>query len=277
VGTCDFDEAVDLTPEQRKSFMEDGLLIIRGAVPPSLVSAALAEINCSLLQPGGIAYEAGGKPTYCPDISGHDTILALLYGSPLWTIAQRLMGRGAIAKRQQAQIALLPPSTVDVDSEEYKMMFSKRWHIDGNFPESNWTPFTMLAGIALSDQSLPNCGNLIAFRGSHHILQPMVLEESQARGSHAFLSGIQHAAIQPELSNGEQILLNIGDAVLLHQKVAHRAGHNGSPNIRYQTYFRLSHIDHAAHIADGSIHNGLWRQFGGLQGDDATATEPSAK
>jgi len=49
---------------------------------------------------------------------------------------------------------------------------------------------------------------------------------------------------KPALPGGQQILLRPGDAVLLHQKVAHRVGVNVSPHIRYQTYFRLNHVDH---------------------------------
>jgi hypothetical protein len=277
VGTSDFDETIDLTPEQRKSFVEDGFLIIRGAVPPCLATAALAVINRSLLKHGTSTIEENGNLRYCTDICGNDTILALLYGTPLWTIAQRLMGRGSISRKQAAQIALRPPSDEGADLESNTKMLDKRWHFDGMLPEKSWTSFALLVGIALSDQSLPNSGNLIAFKGSHQILQPMVREESQAPGSHAFLSGTAKQDAQPELRNGEQMLLNVGDAVLLHQKTAHRGGLNGSPNIRYQAYFRLHHVEHAAHVADGSIHDGLWRQFGGLQGHDAMLTEPSAK
>ena len=35
---------------------------------------------------------------------------------------------------------------------------------------------------------------------------------------------------------------NTGDIVLAHHKLAHRGGVNHSPHIRYQVYFRLSHV-----------------------------------
>merc|ERR1712129_377537 len=67
------------------------------------------------------------------------------------------------------------------------------------------------------------------------------------------------------LASGQQILLKPGDAVLLHQKVAHRFGVNVSPHIRYQTYFRLKHVDHAQKLDDGSLLNDLWVEFEALK------------
>jgi len=253
--------------------MEDGFLIIRGVVPPSLAHAALAEINRSLLKLNATTVGEDGKITHCTDAGKSERILALLYGTPLWTIAQRLIGRGRVKKIQAAQVAPIAPA---LDTAPATWTLPRQWHFDGMLPSKHWSPFALLLGVALSDQTLPNCGNLIAFKGSHHILQPMVREESQAPGTHPFLSE-DHAGIKPELSNGEQILLGIGDAVLLHQKTAHRVGVNCSPNIRYQTYFRLPHVDMATHISDGSVHQGLWRQFGGLEGDGDVQIEPVTK
>mmetsp|Transcript_104292 Transcript_104292/g.185390 ORF Transcript_104292/g.185390 Transcript_104292/m.185390 type:complete len:524 (-) Transcript_104292:146-1717(-) len=273
-----FDEAVDLTLEQRKTFMEDGFLIIKGVVPPSLASAALAAINCSLLKVGATVQEEEGNIRHCADIASSDTILSLLYGTPLWTIAQRLLGRGCVAGHGQGQIALRPPNLNAVGLEEDASIPPKQWHIDGMYKaELDNSPFSLLVGVALSDQTLPNSGNLIAFAGSHHILQPMVQQEAAVPGTHPFLNqkGVDEG--KPELRNGQQILLGIGDVVLLHQKTAHRVGINCSSNIRYQTYFRLKHIDHAAHLADGSVHAGLWRQYHGLQAQDDVVAQPCKK
>lgn len=270
----DFDESIDLTPEQREAFVKDGFFIVKGAVPQALATSALAEINRALLKPGAATQQEDGTIRHCPEVAQSDKILALLYGTPLWTLVQRLMGRGCTGKLQQAQIALRAPNpdaaAID-DNEQLPPKHPKQWHIDGMIErDGQFSNFSVLVGVALSDQLQPNCGNLIAFAGSHHVLQPMVRQEVETPGSYPFLGNRGDDGGKPELRNGQQILLGIGDAVVLHQKVAHRVGINCSPNIRYQTYFRLKHVDHASHLADGSLHQGLWRQFDGLEKDSLT-------
>jgi hypothetical protein len=256
-----FDESVGLTPEQRKTFMEDGFIIIRGAVPEPLAMAALAEINRTLVDPGRTKIYDG----YMTD---SDTITALLVKTPLWTIAQRLMGRGCIRRGSGAQVELIEGDLGAAGYENNEQIPPRTWHVDGLKPSSHWSPFSLLVGVALSDQSLPNCGNLISFKGSHHVMQSMVCEEFRKKGSHPFLSeeGADNEDLRPPLTNGEQILLGVGDAILQHHKVANRIGVNCTPNIRYQAYFRLIHVDREAHCADGSVHD-LWRQYDGLDSD----------
>jgi hypothetical protein len=261
----DFDESVDLTPEQRKAFVEDGFIIIRNAVPVSLVNAALAEINRTLLKPGDEEIHNGY-------MSDSDTLLHLLYGTPLWTMAQRLMGRRRIRQNMGCQVALRAGSLNWPSYANNDEIPPRGWHIDGMYnPEKKWAPFSLLCGICLSDQLLPNCGNLISFKGSHHLMQPMVNEEWRNPGTHPFLK--QRDAPTPPLKNGMQVLLGVGDAVLQHHKVAHRVGVNCTPHIRYQAYFRLIHVDREAHCADESVLS-LWRQFEGLETEASMATKP---
>jgi ectoine hydroxylase-related dioxygenase (phytanoyl-CoA dioxygenase family) len=160
------------------------------------------------------------------------------------------------------QLALRAPVLhVTPDKEEKKA--GTQWHIDG-MDTGKHSPFSLLVGVALSDQSQPDCGNLIAFPGSHHSLHPLLREQVDT-GSGLFSN--QAATGKPCLTGSQQILLQPGDAVLLHQKVAHRIGINCSPNIRYQTYFRLRHTDHAAKLEDGSLLDDLWTEFQGLADD----------
>merc|ERR1711879_243065 len=140
-----------------------------------------------------------------------------------------------------------------------------------------------MGGVALSDQTHPSCGNLVAFSGSHHVLQPLIRGEVEAE-SGMFSNESGAAERKPALTGGQQILLQPGDAVLLHQKVAHRVGVNTSPNIRYQIYFRLSHVDHGLKLEDGSLLDDLWTEFEGLKDDlDSTgryrecSVRPTAK
>jgi hypothetical protein len=66
-----------------------------------------------------------------------------------------------------AQIALRFPSVRgEIDTE-------KRWHVDGlaKLTEGKHSPFSLLFGVCLSDQSVMGNGNLRVFPGSHFALQ----------------------------------------------------------------------------------------------------------
>jgi len=281
IGRAEFDECVDLTLEERTAFIRDGFIIIKNAVPPSLVDVALAQINAALLSPGSVIKDDDGALQVCPDARGSDAVQALLYATPLWTIAQRLLGRGRVAHCNASQMALRPPNLGAAPLTD-ESMNPKQWHIDG-MGKGKHSPFSILLGIALSQQTRPNCGNLVAFPGSHHVLQPLLRREVEA-GSGIFSDESGRSEGKPALAGGHQILLQPGDAVLLHQKVAHRVGVNLSPHIRYQTYFRLSHMDHAQKVEDGSLLDDLWVEFEGLKDDIAnlggegiSSEGPSAK
>lgn len=194
---------------------------------------------------------------------------------------QRLLGRGRVAHCPAAQLALRGPNLAATPLKDDAIP-PKQWHIDG-MGKGQHSPFSVLLGVALSDQTQPNCGNLVAFRGSHQVLQPLIRREVESE-SGMFSDEGGRAESKPALTGGQQILLRPGDAVLLHQKVAHRVGINVSPHIRYQTYFRLSHKDHAQRIADGSLLDDLWVEFEGLKDDlrnledqGATSGQPLAK
>ena len=55
-----------------------------------------------------------------------------------------------------------------------------------------------------------------------------------------------------------------GDVVLAHQKLPHRITENAAPHIRYQVYFRVSHIDHSPEGPFGD----LFHNFDGLTPDE---------
>lgn len=260
-GHTDFDELVDFSPEERMAFIRDGFIIVRNVVPLPIVEAALGQINATLLTPGSVTKDDDGRLQTCNSAQGSDATQALLYATPLWTLAQRLLGRGRVAHCPHAQMALRAPK-LGVTPLSEDSIPPKQWHIDG-MDKDNHSPFSILLGVALSDQSQPNSGNLVAFQGSHHVLHPLLRREVEA-GTWNWRNG-EGDDTKPALAGGQQILLKPGDAVLVHQKVAHRVGINVSPHIRYQTYFRLKHVDHAQKVNDGSFLDDLWGEFEGLR------------
>lgn len=232
----DFDESVTLSAEHIAGFVSEGYLHYPGAVDPPLVRAAVALINKTLCSPGGVVADDDGTK-FCPSITGQPEILNLLYKSKVWTIAQRLIGRGRVQRARGAQIALRGPTPQlaarrEKTGTEPGHLPSRQWHIDG-MGKGKHSPFSLLVGVSLSPQTDLDCGNFCVFPGSHKTLLPLLKEQVEA-GSPLFSAEANLSEDKPEFTNGIQVRANSGDAVFAHQKVAHRGGPNTSPNIRYQ-------------------------------------------
>jgi len=116
-----------------------------------------------------------------------------------------------------------------------------RYHIDG-MGKNKLCPFSLLCGVALSDQSRPEMGNLHVFPGSHlheglrRYYAEKIADESQTEDNDS----------KPPLGAATQVLLQPGDVVIAHQLLGHRVGINTSEAIRYQLYYRVAHQDHNA-------------------------------
>lgn len=116
----------------------------------------------------------------------------------------------------------------------------KAWHVDG-FGQGQHSPFTLLVGVCLSAVSADGCGNFAVHPGAHWALQEEVKRTVQANDT--LFSGFEHDARKPDLGEPVQLHLSPGDCVLATQKLPHLGCGNKSPNIRYQVYFRLRHVD----------------------------------
>ena len=55
------------------------------------------------------------------------------------------------------------------------IVYKKRWHVDG-VDQGKLVSFSILVGIALSDQEVSGCGNLFVLPGSHHITAPILAD-----------------------------------------------------------------------------------------------------
>lgn len=240
------DEAV-LSPSQVAEFKGKGYIVIRKAVSADMVRDALRLINHQLGQPG--CWEADGNPLNAAQLSitlmsssGRTTVgKDILYKSPVfWSAVNVLLGSGNVAPFDGSpQVALRfprPPSLHEADQRP-----GTRYHIDG-MGQSRLCPFTILCGVALSDQTSPDCGNLHVFPGSH------INPELQAYYRNKIQDADQNELDdnKPDLGDSAQVLLEKGDLVIAHQLLAHRIGLNISENIRYQLYYRLRHKDHAS-------------------------------
>ncbi|CAI5732969.1 unnamed protein product [Peronospora destructor] len=231
-----------LSKSQRLSFMQNGYLQIRGAVALPLANAALRRINHDLGIPGNMI-DGGveGNIKLTGNTSNSDAVLDLYYLS------------------DGAQIALRFP-----ELGEAREPLGTEWHTDG-MRQGRLHPFTLLAGIALSNVPEPLCGNLTVFPGSHVSLQSRLAADGKLHGydNECYKpDSVWGDGTLPDLGTPVQLLAARGDLVLAHPNLAHRGGLNFSPDIRYQVYFRIKHklLDDLQE----QCMSDLWADLGGL-------------
>lgn len=214
-----------LSSEQLAQFHEDGFLILPEAVPQHLVQECLRSINKDL-----------GSGYFDPANMHLSAQLAkdVMNCSPrFWSALNLLLGEGNV--RPPRSIGNRGPQVALRFPENRQSVNAKTYHIDG-MNGDNPCGFTLLCGVALSDQATPDMGNLHVFPKSH-------LDRSlrQYYIDHAGESDVtaQSRSDKPYVGEPLQVLLNPGDVVIAHQMLAHAVGRNASPNIRYQLYYRV--------------------------------------
>ena len=146
------------------------------------------------------------------------------------------------------------------------------WHIDG-LDRGILNSFTLLIGIALSDQLADFSGNLCLHAGSHHTLSKYVSDyahciDAAASSGLSELEQRQQAfelarRNKPDLGEPVQIKLSRGDVVVVLHRIAHRGGPNYSDSIRRMVYFRVSHKRHVE-LKTAALDN-LWVELEGMQ------------
>lgn len=231
---------MELSYEQKVLFYKNGFIQLPQIVPSELVENALWAINNSLGE-NGIRPEDLVKfrnQSYCPELITQPVILDLLYRSPLFSIAENLVGTSNINPVDKSQIALRFPNTHTTD-KLYKP------HLDGLYTPLNGVEkgtvasFTGLIGVFLSDVPHENMSNFTVWPGSHRQYE----EYFQQNGSEQLLNG---ATAMPDvpLNPPQQILAKAGDAILCHYQLGHSVIANASPYIRYAVFFRFWRKDH---------------------------------
>jgi hypothetical protein len=247
---------MELTGAQKQALYDQGFVNFPGIVPRELVDRALRAINASLgsqgIDPNNLTKFRA--QSYCPELTASPAITGLINDSPVWSLAESAIGAGKIRPVKSGQIALRFP-TMEEPGEPHA-------HIDGMYTPTNGVPkgtianFTALIGVLLSDLPQAYSGNLAVWPGTHRLFETYFRE----RGPESLLEGMP----QVEMPEPVQITGKAGDAVLCHYQVAHGITGNGSPNIRYAIYFRLSHVDH------DNVHwecmTDIWREWEGMQG-----------
>lgn len=247
--------AATLTTEQAQQFYRDGFLVVRNSVAPEAVNQALRKINNGMGRLAAVFAEEEKNMT--GDEARHlvgglrtdPDLLAVLYRSTVWSLAEQLLGPGNVRAQTTCQIAMRFPALKA--SNQAKP--GTAWHIDG-MNKGALAPFSILCGFSLSDQPEPLCGNLVAFPGTHLSLAPIFKDLIRNKGN------------KPTLNNPHHVLLNKGDCVILHPRLAHQIGAHtnpNNPNPRIQLYMRLNHIQHRT-LRDRAVED-MWVEFEGIR------------
>ena len=244
-----------LSEEEYAAFARDGYLILEKVVPDPLVDEALMYINnfvgqgpsSWVVDPDAMT-EAGEDPKMKLRSSSHPSVMQLINCTCIGAAAERLLGPGRaqlairfpVIDRLEKEAGKLTKAALDVvqrdDSRDH-------FHIDGTGKESP-LPFSLLCKVALSDQSRPHRGNFTVFPGSHQ--KPQVIQWYFAQISKSRVSTPK----RPDVGEPLQVLLNVGDIVLVHPYVCHRIGTNTSPHVRYGVIFRFRSRDFVTNVSN---------------------------
>ncbi|MCX6382236.1 MAG: phytanoyl-CoA dioxygenase family protein [Armatimonadetes bacterium] len=241
---------------QKKQFFEEGYIVIPGAVPQVTVREARKAINASLGQ--GMDAEQMTKfraQSYCPEVQRSEAITNLVMKTPVWDIAESMLGEGNLLPVTGGQIALRFPTMQDPPPISGP-------HLDGMYTPTNGvekgkiTNFTLLAVVLLSDLTETFAGNFTLWPRTHNPYQ----EYFREHGPEAILEGMPKIESMP---SPVQIVGRAGDVCLTHYQIAHTAMCNASDSIRYAAIFRLYHKDHSEQMAE--VLTDIWKEWDGMR------------
>eukprot|EP00471_Norrisiella_sphaerica_P008386 CAMPEP_0184497468 /NCGR_PEP_ID=MMETSP0113_2-20130426/36658_1 /TAXON_ID=91329 /ORGANISM="Norrisiella sphaerica, Strain BC52" /LENGTH=333 /DNA_ID=CAMNT_0026884589 /DNA_START=240 /DNA_END=1237 /DNA_ORIENTATION=- len=273
-----------LSRRQIEGFAREGYLVLKSAIPKVLWQASAARVLSELATPGAIV--PGGSTAN----SGFQTLGKLdgKYGasremSELLTDPQSGLGlavaalmneksiKKAVGGRFACQIALRFPEPELCDPSTTQRGKAPKldelaWHTDGSHThQRNYHNFSLLAGVALTDTTIPLSGelvgNLCIWPQSHVDLQrgpateickpgdakvdyESIIERKAKLGRYEGLpADLERHTQVPGIGKPIPLQLKPGDGVLLHPDLAHAAAPNlAADRIRVMAYYRLRHV-----------------------------------
>jgi hypothetical protein len=233
-----------LSEAQQRQFATDGYVLIPSFVPEHLLASVDKEIDVvESLDP--------------PDPETKGTRFYFLPPERLPASEEAIRASGAF---ERAEELTSPHPLVHGYGHIQIALTIPHWehtpggpHLDGYHDPERPYPFTLLAGIFLSDERQPGSGNLWVWPGSHR----SHAELFRSDGVMALMpSGGHSTLLDPPLSLGDPtpILAKRGDLLLAHYLLGHNSGGNTTSRTRRAIYYRLSTADHndrwAAALAD---------------------------
>jgi len=206
-------EFVQLKPEQRRSFAEDGFLVVPNALPPATVKR-LVEAGDRLAEPLLNKPELTGRPEY----NHLDLRPGLLREAALFDLVANSSTVPLVVQLLSPNIHLHSHTLIYKRSEcPDAPTFRRGWHRDIRIPRDLGHESLPLVGIkicyCLTDFHQPNSGMTLMARGSHLRSSPLALPKGQ---------------VDPADAEVCDLKLNAGDAFLFENRIFHTATPNRS-------------------------------------------------
>jgi hypothetical protein len=207
---------VSLKPEQRRSFAEDGFLIVPNALDSDTVGR-LVEAADRLAESFSKKPELFGRPEYNhldlrPGLLREDALFELVTNSATVPLVVQLLTPN-IHLHSTALIYKRPESP---DAAPFR----RGWHRDIRIPKDFGYQPLPLVGIkvcyCLTDFHQPNAGMTLMARGTHLTTGPMAVPEGQ---------------VDPKDVEVCDARLHAGDALLFENRIFHTAAPNQSERV----------------------------------------------
>ncbi|MBS11385.1 MAG: hypothetical protein CME19_07275 [Gemmatimonadetes bacterium] len=249
-----------LTQQQKRDFSENGFLHVTGVVPQVMIEAARRKVYHSIgnVGIGGEDLENHRSGYFCAELMADETITDMYNKTPVFQIAEDLMGEGKVQPVHRAKTYPRFPLALGEEPE------FPRGHIDGIGSGTNGQAkgnysrgFTAFAVVYLQDVDGPFSGNFTVWPKTHSFYEDYFKEH----GGHEILKEGMPRAELPE----EPIMVTgkAGDLVFAHHAMVHGACQNGSANVRLATIARIRHVDVEANGAD--VYLDIWREWDGVR------------
>ncbi|WP_329612566.1 phytanoyl-CoA dioxygenase family protein [Streptomyces brevispora] len=244
--------SVTLSDEERRRFVDDGVLIRRGLVHGAMLAQARELVGRWMTK----AYDparltAYTERSFAPELEEHPDVLALYQRSGLGELAGDLMRPATIAPVTRAQIQVRLP---DGAQQPVKAM-----HVDGvscpHLEPRDLRTFTFIVGVVLDGSATADSGALHYVPGGHHRM-------ARYFATDWILGQPAQTPDDIDAQDGTALTAEPGDVIVMHHLVPHRVGINTSSTPRVMAYFRVSHAQHP-HLALRALSD-PWLEFPAL-------------
>ena len=202
-----------LTEDQRRSFAEDGYLVVPNALDRNTVDQLVTEAD-QLCAPFLNKPELAGKPEYNHldlrrGLLKHKALLALVANSTTVPLVVQLLSPNI--HLHSTTVIYKRPETPDTPS------FRRGWHRDIRIPKDLGHEKLPLVGIkvcyCLTDFHEPNSGMTLMARGTHLRTEPLKISKGE---------------VDPSDVEVKDPRLNAGDALFFENRIFHTAAPNRS-------------------------------------------------
>ena len=207
---------VQLTEDQRRSFADDGYLVVPNALDRETVDKLTSEAD-RLAAPFLNKPEIPDKPEYNHldlrrGLLQEKTLLSLVANSTTVPLVVQLLSPNI--HLHSTTIIYKRPETPDAPS------FRRGWHRDIRIPKDLGHEQLPLVGIkvcyCLTDFEQPNCGMTLMARGTHRRTEPLKIAKGQ---------------VDPTDVEVKDLQLNAGNALFFENRIFHTAAPNRSDRI----------------------------------------------